>query len=254
MAAHPLPEHKCGTVPQFLQLVLPTYWAEVGWVFRGQDNIDWPLRPKAGRPEFYVEATDVWKDRGQSSGDLGRFNYWRHQAIAYTDTLPENDFECLAFAQHYGLATRLLDWTTNPLVALYFAVEIQGNTDAAVFCHLPWLIIDQKDSAIDRKFDRVVLLKPRPFDRRIAAQSGVFTFHLHPETALTPMEPNEEIRKAAPEGLDLVAIRIPAELKPSFLRQLNAIGINRKTLFPDLEGLSAFVNWETNRSVRNRKK
>ena len=93
---------------------------------------------------------------------------------------------------------------------------MQGNTDGAVFCHLPWLIIDRKNSSIDREFDRVVLLTPRPFDRRIAAQSGVFTFHFHPETALTPMELNEEIRKAAPEGLDLVAIRMPAELNRAF--------------------------------------
>jgi hypothetical protein len=168
--------------------------------------------------------------------------------------LPKNDFECLAFAQHYGLATRLLDWSTNPLVALYFAVEMQGETDGAVFCHMPWLIIDQENSSIDREFDKVVLLTPRPFDRRIAAQSGVFTFHVQPETALTATQVHKEARGAAPDGVDLVAIRLPAKAKPIFLRQLSAIGINRKFLFPDLEGLSAFVNWETRRTVRSQER
>jgi hypothetical protein len=252
MPADHIPEHKCASVPQFLQIILPNYWADLGWVFRGQDNIDWPLRPKAGRPEFYLQATQVWVERGQSSGDLGRFTLWRKQAVAYTDTLPVNDFECLAFAQHYGLATRLLDWSTNPLVALYFAVEMEGKTDSAVFCHMPWFIVDQNNSSIDRQFDRVVLLKPRPFDRRIAAQGGVFTFHIHPDTPLTPMQVDREQKEAAAEGVDLVAIRIPAQFKPMLLRQLDAIGINRKYLFPDLEGLSTSVNWETNRSVRNR--
>ena len=251
MAEDQLLEHKCATVPQFFQIV-QNYWSEVGGVFRGQDNIDWPLRPKAGREEFYLKATSVWVERGQSSSDLGRFNHWREQAVAYTDALPENDFECLAFAQHYGLATRLLDWSTNPLVALYFAVEMQGETDGAVFCHMPWLVIDRKNSSIDREFDRVALLTPRPFDRKIAAQSGVFTFHFRPERALTATQLNEEARKAAPEGVDLVAIRVPAQAKPIFLRQLSGIGINRKYLFPDLEGLSSFVNWETRRSVHFR--
>jgi hypothetical protein len=247
-------EPKFVTVPQFLQIILQKYWSELGWVFRGQDNIEWPLRPKAGRDEFYLKATSTWIEKGQSSSDLGRFSHWREQAVAYTDALPQNDFECLAFAQHYGLATRLLDWSTNPLVALFFAVEMQGETDGAVFCHMPWFIIDRHNSAIDREFDRVALLTPRPFDRRIAAQSGVFTFHFHPERALTATQVNEEARGAAPDGVDLVTIRVPAKAKPSLLRQLNEIGINRKYLFPDLEGLSEFVNWETGRTVDSRER
>jgi hypothetical protein len=80
---------------------------------------------------------------------------------------------------------------------------------------MPWLIIDRKNASIDREFDRAALLTPRPFDRRIAAQSGVLD--VHPKRALTATQVNEEAREATPDGVDL-------------------------------EGLSAFVNWETRRS------
>ena len=80
MAEDQLCEHKCVTVPHFLEIV-QKYWSELGWVFRGQDNIDWPLRPKAGRDEFYPQATSFWVQRGQSSRDFGRFNHWREEAV-----------------------------------------------------------------------------------------------------------------------------------------------------------------------------
>ncbi len=242
------PEHKFITLPQFLELS-QRYWSDLGWVFRGQDNLEWPLVPKAGRQEYYREAIGVWAERGQSSSDLGRFKSWREQAVAFCPSLPENDFECLAFAQHYGLATRLLDWTTNPLVALFFAVEMQSDVDGAVFCHNPWWIIERETSSIERPFDKVGMLIPRPFDRRIVAQSGVFTYHFNPREPMVANEVTGEARQAAPEGVNLVMLRVIGKTKRILQDHLSAIGISRKSLFPDLEGLSSFVNWETRKQV-----
>ncbi len=220
----------------------------MGWIFRGQTKglSEWPLLPKAGRPEYFSVANDYWREKGQDSNDLGRFREWRRNAIAYCDKLPSNDFECLAFAQHYGLATRLLDWTTNPLVALFFAVENNLHLDGVVVCHNPWLVIEHDKISLEG-VSVVAKLQPSPFDRRVVAQSSTFTYHPFPKQQLIMGQLTPEQKAMETEGLteNLVAIQIPAKLKQILQRQLSSVGVSRKTLFPDLEGLSSFVNWST---------
>lgn len=242
-------DHEFINLPHYLSIV-GNYWNELGWIFRGQgkDIVQWPLIPKAGRPEYFMKATSVWEERNQTSSDLGRFNMWREQAVAYCDVVPSNDLDCLAFAQHYGLATRLLDWSNNPLVALFFAAESELESDGAVFCYLPNLII-QRDKALMLELGVVTALRPPPFDRRILAQSGVFTFHPDPRQPLIPSPCNHEDKNHAPEGVDLVTIRVKADQKQIIQRQLSSVGISRKTLFPDLDGLSHFINWDTRRTA-----
>jgi len=110
----------------------------LGWWFRGQANSTWKLIPKAGRDEYFLD----------DNRDLGRFNAWREKAIAYYPNLPKNDWEALAVAQHYGLATRLLDWTENPLVATYFAVAAEENCDGAVYIYEPNAFLDKENNSL----------------------------------------------------------------------------------------------------------
>lgn len=219
------------------------YCFDIEWIYRGQSDFDWHLLPQAGR-KFPIRRTP--DDAVKPFPDLELFYEWRKRAVEFVPDLPENDLECLAFAQHYGLATRLLDWSSNPLVALYFAAESLPERDGAIFLFSPPMQFShgsQKEqvSLTNLGFDGVMEYVPPPFDRRILAQSARFTFHPDPAIPLT-----EKIHGPlmVPTITRLVRIKIPKEVKHSLCRELHAVGMNRLTLFPDVEGLSRLMNWQ----------
>ncbi len=246
------PEQVVADLPGFIEqvgLIPPSLY----WMYRGQSDSSWPLIPKAGRPEYFVRATGVWSERGQTSSDLGRFNVWRKQAIGFCQQLPANDFECLAFAQHYGLATRLLDWTSNALVALFFAVEGKPEVDGAVYCFLADRIVNP-DVLTPETCPDVVRYDPRPFDRRVLAQGGLFTYHPDPRA---PLQAGRiaDAKVAKMYCANLIQLTIAGAKKAGMQRHLRNLGVSRKALFPDLDGLSEDVNWQTreNAAINARK-
>ena len=99
------------------------------WIFRGQPR-RWNLIPKIGRERARVDP--LGKPLPHSVLNEKRMlREFKRQARPYFRDAPgqRHDIEWLAIAQHYGMPTRLLDWTESLLIAAYFAVEGAGTLD-----------------------------------------------------------------------------------------------------------------------------
>ncbi|WP_340642453.1 FRG domain-containing protein [Photobacterium damselae] len=112
------------------------FWAEIdeiccrasmlgsNMLFRGMANSNYQLVPSIARGINEGVGGDI------ESLERDMLSEFKRLTLPTLTSQPTSDFEWLILAQHYGFPTRLLDWTANPMVALFFAVESEDDHDA----------------------------------------------------------------------------------------------------------------------------
>ena len=181
----------------------------------------------------------------------------------------------LEIAQHFGVPTRLLDFTENPLVALYFACSSSVGVDACV-----WIL---NEPAYNKKFflqDSIVqtaqsqvnvnsiimheiinrdsklgdlqyiqwpwIYKPLYREERMHLQSSMFMMWGAQRGALTDfIDKNDYMVDENVTNSDhgiICSIMIPADKKKEILQQLNLLGINEKFIYPGMDGVGKYIN------------
>jgi len=246
---HPRP---VTTLGDFFNTCSGVLKKEVEFWFRGHADLTWTLTPSALRYDTKAERT-------QALGLLADFKRCAKMKLSNLPTR-EDELEWVQLARHYGLPTRLLDWTRNAAIALYFGCSVTSsskNRDGAVFVINPRDLNRQADKRLGepRIFDahtdaerirkylnlagernarglKTIAINPVWNSERIMLQQGVFTLHGSKEFTLTSKE--------AP---GLVCLRVPAANKEGLLFELERAGINEMSIFPEPDHMCRYLVW-----------
>lgn len=202
-------------------------------IYRGQ-SIDAPLLPGIARAEPSVD---------HSAREREVLRQLAMAAPRYSMPRAADSWGMTAYAQHYGLRTRLLDWTWNPNVALWFgvtsAIEKQAEW-AYVYMLRRGTEVDMlspKDEILE--IQQVWIVDAQLSNPRIQWQAGCFTAHPYSVRAKKYVSVQDDEYCSR----NLAKFEINRASHREIIESLDCIGVNSRSIYPDEFGLMSYLNW-----------
>lgn len=234
--------------------------------YRGHANAEWALQSSLERIIGAKWSTEEAKKFEEFSllQFKPKFHLYDHENV-----IPNSKLAWLSIMQHYGVPTRLLDFTESPYVALYFALEAydpHSYNDLAIFAldyaeimNHSIQYISSKDNAfketrssiyekqdeifekiVDRfSYDIVWITEPRQLNARLDRQAGSFLL-----SGNRGLKIQEVLDSNSYSNVQMFKFRIHSSLYTGIFALLRKMNITSKSLYGDLDGLASSIRMQ----------
>jgi len=234
---------KIASIADFLKLLPPP--SDKRYYFRGSSDAKYKLTPKLLREDNLVNLSRCHSIRDITELQQALLDRFFRYVPEYGARLAYMDASGLfgprlCVAQHHGLPTLLLDWTLNPLTALYF------STSNPCISGCIWVMElrpkrERKDLTVHLEsgddictdLKSPVIVVPRPWTQRVSAQAGRFTYS------------TKSLGKYRTKNVPwskLTKYPISKKTKGSLRKELQRVQIHEGTMFPDLDGYARYLS------------
>jgi hypothetical protein len=194
-------------------------------LFRGHSSASYELKPSIGRHEY----------PGKNIENVEKMLFSRFKLKSQLYFNGDTELDWLIFARHYGLNTRILDWTKSQYVALYFALQNRSKLK-----HEPFSVIAYSKPPMKSYFDirekspfsheDDIYFEPPTIDKRIASQNAFLSIHSNP---FREIEDDSLIKFSFYPSLNsLIQIE----------KELISVGVSHATIFPGADGIAKHLN------------
>lgn len=197
------------------------------FIFRGQADSNWKLEPSFDRIfEFLCK-----KDKVDAMKELLRIFKQESEGLDVPSDVWNDEIKSLALGQHYGLPTRLLDWTESPYIAPFFAFNDAVINNRASEYVAVWALNTTVENIWNEDSGVQIVNVPSIGNLRLRNQYGKFTLLKTPFSCL-----DDYVSHFDDDSKPLLKFLIHSSAAIDAVADLDAMGINHTRIYPELVG------------------